>query len=75
MRISSTLDDGDWPENPDGLMVGWIPDEIARRHGVRDEGFISGEILVMNNDEAFTQALIRAGAKVARDDALVSSCY
>ena len=69
------LDEGDWPERPDGVMVDWIPDGIARRHGFRDEGFISGEILVMKDDEAFTQALIRAGAKVTRDDALIGTCY
>jgi hypothetical protein len=58
-----------------GLVVEWIPGGIARRHGFQNEGFISGEIFVINDDEAFTLALRWAGTKVTRADALIRRCY
>jgi hypothetical protein len=69
------VDEFEWPELPDGMMISWIPAEIAHRYAERQTGMIMADQLQVVDEDGFIQGLESVGASCERNDDLIARAF
>lgn len=70
------VNDGDWPEWPEQLMLSWIPREILSEYGQRENSLLNGAFAVLEEtrEQEIVAAFGRLGHRCVRDDELIARC-
>lgn len=68
--------DGDWPDWPEQLMLGWIPRDVLDEYGHCESSVLNGPFAVLDasREDEIVAALNRRGYVCVRDDELIARC-
>lgn len=71
------VNDGDWPDWPEQMMLRWIPREVLDEYGRYESSMLNGPFGVLDEsrEDEIVAALERLGYFCVRDDELIAHCF